>query len=127
VSYISGGNVDFNFFVMMGITKLLVNGDLRGAFWITYGNLKPLRLGQWYTQFAANQSNNESGFIVSLGLFGLKVGNISNADPGVTIERFTGLKITFKIKRDDTFPILWTEKCLYIGFARLVYEGDIPD
>ena len=102
-------------------------GDPDGPLWWDFGTLKPFRLGQPYTQVEANYSNNQSGLLVSLGLFGLKIGNISKADTVVTIERFTGMKITFKISRDDSLHILMSDKCLYIGFARSVYEGDIPE
>jgi len=126
VCYVAGYSFDVNFFTIVGIGKLFL-GDPSGSFWWDYGHLKPFRLGQPYTQVAVNYSENQCGFIASLGLLGLKVGNISNAEPMVTIEQFTGMKITFKIRLDDSLHILVSEKCLYIGFASAVYEGDVPD
>jgi len=126
VSYINGPNQDWNIFVLMGIVKWLMQGYPLGAYLLSFGNLKPFHLGQWYTQFAANYSKNESGLLCSLGLFGLKIGNISKADPMVTMERFTGLKITFKIEEVESDHFLRSKQCLYIGFARSIYEGDIP-
>jgi hypothetical protein len=127
ITYINGSIQDWNIFVLAGVVKLLMQGDPVGALWLSYGNLKPLHLGQWYTQFSANYSKNERGLLCSLGLFGLKIGNISKADPMVTMERFTGLKITFKIMEDQQDHYLMSKKCLYIGFARSVFEGDIPE
>ncbi len=128
ICYVSGMSFDFNYFTYIAIAKLFL-GDPSAPLWWDYGHLKPFRLGQLFTQVAANYSENQSGFIVSLGLLGPKVGNISRANPMVTFEKFTGVKITFNVRVDDSFGpnLLMSEKCLYVGFASAVYEGDIPD
>lgn len=107
VGFVTGSSLDVNVFVLVGIGKLLINGEDSGALWWTYGNLKLFRFGQWYTQFRPNAGGDShysnGGYLFSVGLNGIKIGLIRNADPAITMERFTGLKITFKTWVDSSF------------------------